>query len=333
MSCLICKKRRADKTGSHIIPHFLVESMVNEGEKGRDKEQSFSLNSTGSGFFFGRSVLPEKLEKSLEREISDKDSNTHHYLMDNVFCSICEEQLSFLESIFSEKVKPDIENVIALTEDQMKIGYFFWLTVILRCSITEFSNFKLPKGLEEEQRLIVLGILDDSRQNVETNCVEGTLNRPLITLAHTKATDKSRNFILLHPEKSSPFLLIINEYTLIFDSSDECEIRNLEGELDIEIASKIGNTFSLSYLSNSERENIIKYCADIVAKQLLENAIRSIVVAYSQITGGSPNQMFIEGFEDELINDEDIPLPDRYRPDRIIKIMSNYLLRELSKIM
>lgn len=43
MLCLICTLREADATGSHLIPHSVLESMSNDGVKGRDVEQNFQL--------------------------------------------------------------------------------------------------------------------------------------------------------------------------------------------------------------------------------------------------------------------------------------------------
>ena len=67
--CKLCLEREANKKGSHVIPHFLVKSMVNDdrGENERDKEISFKMEATFSDVYFGRRVLPEKVEEILGR--------------------------------------------------------------------------------------------------------------------------------------------------------------------------------------------------------------------------------------------------------------------------
>ncbi len=43
-NCLLCYENPADKTGSHIVPHFLVKRIDNEpGQSGRDKEMGFVI--------------------------------------------------------------------------------------------------------------------------------------------------------------------------------------------------------------------------------------------------------------------------------------------------
>lgn len=43
-NCLLCEQNPADKTGSHIVPHFLSKRIDNEvGSKERNKEPSGAL--------------------------------------------------------------------------------------------------------------------------------------------------------------------------------------------------------------------------------------------------------------------------------------------------
>ena len=65
--CKLCKKNEADKKGSHIIPHFLMKRIDNEiGRKGRDMEVGFSVGEFDTIPYFGRSVLPEKINDITE---------------------------------------------------------------------------------------------------------------------------------------------------------------------------------------------------------------------------------------------------------------------------
>jgi hypothetical protein len=62
-NCLICNKIPANKTGSHIIPHFLLKRIDNEeGSKKRDKEMGFLLSEFNPTSYFGRSTKLETLE-------------------------------------------------------------------------------------------------------------------------------------------------------------------------------------------------------------------------------------------------------------------------------
>ena len=70
--CLLCQEREADKTGSHIVPHFLLKRIDNQiGVKGRDNELGFVIGKLETKSYFGRNVLPEKLEK-IYGEVDDE---------------------------------------------------------------------------------------------------------------------------------------------------------------------------------------------------------------------------------------------------------------------
>lgn len=53
----------------------------------------------------GRSVLPESIEETLGRSITDEElqNNRYHYVRDHIFCFMCEENLSHFESLYSSQ--------------------------------------------------------------------------------------------------------------------------------------------------------------------------------------------------------------------------------------
>ena len=71
-NCLLCDKNPADKTGSHIVPHFLSKRIDNEvGSRERDKELGFRITQDTTESYFGSAVLPEKLEE-VYGEVTDE---------------------------------------------------------------------------------------------------------------------------------------------------------------------------------------------------------------------------------------------------------------------
>lgn len=326
MNCLICHNREADKSGSHIIPHLLIASMVNEDASGRDNEQSFRLTTDGSNFFFGRSVLPENLEETLGRSVTDEeiDSSQHHYVVDNIFCSTCEEQLSYLESLYSGEVIGAISGMQELDDSQARISYFFWLSVILRCSVTNFYNFKLDDQDEDSLRLSINNILSASLDSTRENCLNNEPDKNIIVLAHPNANDKSRNFVLLHPDKFQAYLLIINEFIIVYSFNSETNLCELENKLGIELTSKSEETINIGYYNHQEREHIIKYCAGILARQMLDVIKERFKSRYLNNHSESVIQSVLNDFINELINDESIEVTDRYNPKRIEDLMTKY---------
>ena len=63
--CALCRKDEATKTGSHIVPNLLLQSMFSfDGKAKRDREISIRecLNQEGTSIFYGRDVKPEAIE-------------------------------------------------------------------------------------------------------------------------------------------------------------------------------------------------------------------------------------------------------------------------------
>lgn len=102
--CKLCGKEEADKKGSHIVPHFLLKRIINvEGKNQRDYELGFRFDKMGMSSYFGRAVQPEKLEETFG-EISDDDiaKNKQQLVVDNYYCSKCENRFSLIESAYSK---------------------------------------------------------------------------------------------------------------------------------------------------------------------------------------------------------------------------------------
>lgn len=99
-NCKLCKRHEASKKGSHIIPSFLVASMVNyDLSKKRNKEVSFRIDSFGTDIFGKRAVPPEKVDEILNYSLTDENlkDNEHHYIRDYILCSYSEEHFTILE--------------------------------------------------------------------------------------------------------------------------------------------------------------------------------------------------------------------------------------------
>src|SRR5690554_2297226 len=110
-NCLLCDENPADKTGSHIVPHFLAKRIDNEpGESGRDKEMGFVITEDSTTSYFGRSVQPEKLEE-IYGEVTDEliENNSIDGIVDNYFCSDCETNLAIIESEYAKTIESNTE--------------------------------------------------------------------------------------------------------------------------------------------------------------------------------------------------------------------------------
>ena len=57
-NCLLCQQHEADKTGSHIIPSFLMKRINGEGK--RDNEIGFEIKNGIVETYFGRDIYEDK---------------------------------------------------------------------------------------------------------------------------------------------------------------------------------------------------------------------------------------------------------------------------------
>lgn len=154
--CKLCDKNEADKKGSHIVPHFLLKRIENiEKKTGRDYELGFTIESLNSTSHFGRSVQPEKLEETYG-ELTDEDiaKIKHPLVVDNIFCSECEDRFANIENIYSKTIntveKNDYESGVSTS-----IGILFWASILWRMSINRKSGVKLNPQQNEELRNIL----------------------------------------------------------------------------------------------------------------------------------------------------------------------------------
>ena len=104
--CRLCRATKADKTGSHIVPHLLIKEFVNQdGFTSKNKEIAFTLSTKTPDvvkFFFGRGDLPDTIKEVLGNDLNETETElmSDPFVRDHVLCSSCESKLAVLESAF-----------------------------------------------------------------------------------------------------------------------------------------------------------------------------------------------------------------------------------------
>ncbi len=222
-SCTLCTKNPADKSGSHIIPHFLIKSMVNENNsKGRDKEISHLIGGIAANTFFGRQVTPESIDEVLGRDLTDEEleHNINHYVKDNFLCTACEKRLSVLESYYAEN-ESKITDYQDCQINQVNSGMalLFWASILWRISITNFGGLKLvPKEKDKLRRLLDL-VLNEDIEQILQNIQK---HRDLISifnyvvLIDSADTDPTSFFVFINPFQRRPYSIVLNKHVLFF---------------------------------------------------------------------------------------------------------------------
>lgn len=146
--CLICKKKKATKSNSHLIPSFMIAKMFSyDGSGKRGKGVMFTMSPCEDKIYVG--AIPDtKIEElfdpnKLTDERINEELKNNTLSKDFIFCPTCEANLSkYLESpyanYFSKGKSLNID-----------ISYFFWVSIIWRMSISRQFEFSLPNNIEQ----------------------------------------------------------------------------------------------------------------------------------------------------------------------------------------
>jgi len=218
--CLICRANDAEATGSHIVPHFLIKRVDNEeGQKGRDKEFGFVINEDESRFYFGRAVLPEKIEE-VYGEVDEKllKENNIDGIVDNLFCNDCEKKLSVFENEYSKTLKLSSEpNSIYVSTKFSFLGFIFWTSIVWRLSIMQGSGFKLKDKDERRLGRILRKYLKLELKEVslESNDID-LMDVGYKILRAVEYSDVYPTLQFAHPEFERPYSIMIDEYMVFF---------------------------------------------------------------------------------------------------------------------
>ncbi len=209
--CLLCQQNEADKTGSHIIPSFLMKR-INGGGK-RDKEVGFEIKDGIATPYFGRDIYEDQ-RKSITDNEEKLYSRENYDIRDHIFCKSCENYFSSLESKYAPSLHlqfPDKSNTLN-TKVTSSEAILFWCSLIWRASATKHLGCQLRPDLEERLRTALVN------NNIDGLNVHYSLFR---------CKDFSKNSklgtIVCMDEKDNSVLLMVDDYMLamVFDMDKE----------------------------------------------------------------------------------------------------------------
>lgn len=147
--CQLCKEQEARCVGSHMAPHFLIQSYLSyDGQRKRDTEV---VNETTMAGFkkerkWGRAVPGDQIDEVFGK-VSDKEKETvrsSSVTRDHLFCNTCEKRFGFVESAYSEFFKQK-----SACSDGW-LAYVFWLGVFWRLSV---GNMAVKLSEEDQKRI------------------------------------------------------------------------------------------------------------------------------------------------------------------------------------
>lgn len=217
--CLLCKGNDANKTGSHIVPHFLSKRIDNqEGQKGRDKELGFMIGINDSKMYFGRAILPEKIEE-VYGEVDDKllEENHNDNIVDYIFCIDCEKRLGVIENEYAKTLDVfSVPESLYQSTNISYLGFLFWISVFWRLAIMPNSGYKMKDKQQEVLRRILNKYLSLDLQAIKLDVNDFDLSD--IGYKIIRSPNFSNTFPTYQhsqPFFDMPYSIIVDEY-LIF---------------------------------------------------------------------------------------------------------------------
>ncbi|MBS2101084.1 hypothetical protein [Carboxylicivirga linearis] len=351
-TCKLCNKRDANKTGSHLISDFILRSMLVEGNPSRRSDRIISnrIETLGTDLFVGRDVNQEKVNELLDRDLSDEDlaNNINHYTVDNLLCTVCEDRLSYLETIFKTDIYdkldalPIQDNKIVLDSEVTCVFKLFWLSVIWRCSIANFGTFKIDNKSENRIRKIIndsLGeSIEETRKLIQENCPQ--INSETIGVLYVKEVDDYlKNLVFCSPFLKMPYVLVINDFYIFFYSkSGHVNAMNqtmfkLDNEFkkDNYINKKNCKSIQIGVVKAEKFKESRDYIYGLKAKDLLDKAVALHNDTFNLATGTKPTGKVIGNFVDALVNEEGVNMHDRYKEDRILRKIKENIVNTIAK--
>lgn len=254
-NCLLCQINDADKTGSHIIPSFLMKRINGGGQ--RDHEIGFVMKNCTVDTYFGRDIYEEQ-RTAITSDEEKLDSRNNYDVKDHILCKKCETYFSGLESKYATSI--NLKFASSANTINTKVlpceALLFWCSIIWRVSVTGHLGKRLHPDLEERLRS-ALATNDTSELNIHYalfRCKD-----------YSNKTGMGTSVCM--DIKDSIVLLFVDEYMLVmlFDMVDE--------KSDAELF-EIGITLKKDSLNNGLREEEIAPLPIDVFSQLMYSVIR-----------------------------------------------------------
>lgn len=336
--CCICQTNDADKLGSHVVPAFMLVSMIGK----RNQEVGFQISSRGFvQSFIGREVSPESINELLDRELTDQDieNNENLFTVDNLVCTDCENRLGAIESICApiiksiqkpEETDEEIESIDIKQNLELRL---LFLTILYRLGSAEKFDYNLNNSLKRRIKNIIDKILDTDPKVINENLLRfkgEIVSMPMAVFYSPLSEENSTgNQIYCHNETSIPAIAMINELIIAVyntkpqTSFDFGEVYSVDKSMVTSVLNYKENDFTIG--TAVDRKKVNKSMNDKLAKLTYNNLSTLYRQISEQHKGVNPSTDEVKAFMDELIFDE-TPEVDKYTPGNISRVMHKHLV-------
>jgi len=197
--------------------------------------------------------------------------------------------------------------------------------MLFRCAATQFAGFQIAEDVVSRLREATNRILSDSSDETEQRCLQQSVDWNLFAGYFLPGSDSGRNTVLLPVAGTTPCLLTINQYTIVFDYKIP-QVSAIGEELGIDLGIRhIGVTTRI--FSAEERETLLKVYHTINADRFLHFLAKDFINAYLQHHHRQPSAEQVYRFIDDVTTGKSLPTT-RYEIQRIAQLRQKHIRNE-----
>jgi hypothetical protein len=336
MTCALCQEREANKKNTHYLTDGIIRSCLNQDGSGeREKGFYFDLSNKSAfvEFNFQRETSIPKLEESLGREPTHEEiekAKQIPFSVDYVFCSVCEDIFTSIESNFIDNILPKFRESDLNNNEEIEIAecreirLFFYLQ-LWRTHICE-QTLKLPEHIAESLREIILTYETVDNEELDKFPLSITY---LQTLGGLK--EYTTNFVGFTNDKN-PYLIFMNDFIIQFFDSDE-EIRffdfhGLNSGNYQEFVNQNEGEFKVKIVQNKERKQLLN---DIIKGEKVKQTLKFYKDSFNKLWfmmfAGNPPIQITQEYINEITGDEFDIL--KYSKERIVELTRDFIMKRL----
>lgn len=348
--CALCRERPANKSGAHVIPYFLIKSMLlPEGKKRGDaKEFSFEIGELNTDFFVGRNVFGEDLERLVGRFIDPDELKLKKdpYTVDNIWCQDCENLFGHLEDYYSRHLtfEGNKEGPV-FNKCAASVATLFWCSIVWRIGITNFGGSQIIKAedIEALRELIFTqrGEIENLNGRNFTSLLDAVMESGYCHQLLVCPTEEDISAVVVDPVAYNPLVLVVNGRIVLFYPKGKHALTEGVSSLFNTLDAISKSVINPNGDSKEVATRLGKRYSDFLAKEIF------LVMAktWSDDTKWLGDQLFNHFFDipipDHLLQaikheinfgTQELSIPERYSKERIHRIIASYTDQFLKEI-
>ncbi len=217
--CALCREKEALCTGSHLAPHFLIQSFLSYNNSTvRDTEVVNETTMAGYKKIrkWGRRVPEDAIDKTFgdvptEEKVTIKPSSVTR---DYVFCKDCERRFGYIETAYANSFRKykSCENAL--------LAYIFWLGVFWRLSIGKMALQLSAKDEKAIGEILHCHMTHDDK-GVKNMVVDGDMGCYGYRVYHCNDTKGELSGVIGMHTDQSPYWLLLGDFVVVLYSNKE----------------------------------------------------------------------------------------------------------------